>query len=144
MKNGVSFRRNLLVCGDVLPYTLAFLGVCIVVTALLLLSVAKGAGLLVVITKLFPSTRSQILREGTESRRSGFDPHGGIDRHVGLEGVLLTDARPAGKARLGEETVDIVSRDGFLTKGTPVRAVGRQAGSVVVSARSGDDRGPAE
>ena len=107
--------------------------VCVLAAVAMVLSLSKGAGVLLLISRIFPSTRAQILRVDSESRAAGFDPHGNIARLVGQEGVLVTDARPAGKARLGDETVAVVARDGYLVRGARVRAVAFHAGSLVVS-----------
>src|SRR5690606_34200197 len=42
---------------------------------------------------------------------------------VGVEGVAVTDLRPAGTARFGEESVDVVSSGGWVKAGTAVRVV---------------------
>jgi membrane-bound serine protease (ClpP class) len=42
---------------------------------------------------------------------------------VGLQGVTLTDLRPAGTARFGDERVDVVSSGSWVQAGTPVRVV---------------------
>ena len=107
---------------------------CLAAALVIVLSLSKGAGLLLLFTRIFPSTRAQILRVDRESREAGFDPHGNLERHVGQEGILVSDARPAGKARLGGETVPVVSRDGYLARGVRVRAIGFHSGSVVVCA----------
>jgi membrane-bound serine protease (ClpP class) len=42
---------------------------------------------------------------------------------VGLDGVALTDLRPAGAAQFGVERVDVVTEGEYLAQGTPVRVV---------------------
>ncbi len=42
---------------------------------------------------------------------------------IGQEGVAVTDLRPAGTARIGEEQLDVVSSRGWVVAGTPVRVV---------------------
>jgi membrane-bound serine protease (ClpP class) len=42
---------------------------------------------------------------------------------MGAEGVALTDLRPAGTVRIGEENVDVVSEAGWVPQGTPVRVI---------------------
>ncbi|MBW3572185.1 MAG: hypothetical protein KY467_13880 [Gemmatimonadetes bacterium] len=41
----------------------------------------------------------------------------------GAEGVATTDLRPAGTARVGGELLDVVSEEGWITAGTPVRVL---------------------
>ena len=42
---------------------------------------------------------------------------------VGTRGVALTDLRPAGVARFGDERVDVVAEEGWLASGTPIEVV---------------------
>lgn len=41
----------------------------------------------------------------------------------GVDGVALTDLRPAGTAQIGEERLDVVSEAGWVPAGTPVRVL---------------------
>lgn len=41
----------------------------------------------------------------------------------GLEGVALTDLRPAGVAQFGDERLDVVSEAGWIAAGSPVRVL---------------------
>jgi membrane-bound serine protease (ClpP class) len=42
---------------------------------------------------------------------------------VGLDGVAVTDLRPAGAAQFGVERVDVVTEGEYVPQGTPVRVV---------------------
>lgn len=42
---------------------------------------------------------------------------------VGLDGVAVTDLRPAGTARFGAERVDVVTEGEYLPQGSPVRVI---------------------
>jgi membrane-bound serine protease (ClpP class) len=42
---------------------------------------------------------------------------------IGIEGVTITDLRPAGTAKIGEERIDVVSTGPWIPVGTPVRIV---------------------
>jgi membrane-bound serine protease (ClpP class) len=57
------------------------------------------------------------------TRELGFTSSHARDQLIGAEGVALTDLRPSGAARFGDESVDVVSRGTFVTAGTPVRVV---------------------
>jgi membrane-bound serine protease (ClpP class) len=57
------------------------------------------------------------------TRELGFTSSHARNQLIGAEGVALTDLRPAGAARFGDESVDVVSRGTFVTAGTPVRVV---------------------
>lgn len=62
-------------------------------------------------------THSQFVDDGY----IGVDARLGM--YVGENGVALTDMRPSGKVKVGGESVDAVSVDGFLERGTNVRVV---------------------
>ncbi len=55
------------------------------------------------------------------------------ERFQGMQGVATTDLRLAGKARLGEVVVDVVSRDEYIEKGEPVVVVEVEGVRVVVA-----------
>jgi membrane-bound serine protease (ClpP class) len=42
---------------------------------------------------------------------------------VGATGIALTDLRPAGTVRIGDERLDVVSESNWISAGTPVRVV---------------------
>ncbi len=62
------------------------------------------------------------LRELSEQRR----------RLLGREGVALSALHPGGKARFGEEVLDVITQGDLIEKGTPVRIVGYSAREAVV------------
>jgi len=41
----------------------------------------------------------------------------------GLDGIALTDLRPAGTAQIGDERLDVVSEAGWISAGSPVRVL---------------------
>jgi membrane-bound serine protease (ClpP class) len=41
----------------------------------------------------------------------------------GVDGIALTDLRPAGRAEIAGETLDVVSEAGWITAGSPVRVL---------------------
>src|SRR5690606_31264435 len=57
------------------------------------------------------------------SRELGYVSANRRDELIGLEGVTITDLRPAGTAEFGAERVDVVSLGSWVAAGTPVRVV---------------------
>ena len=55
------------------------------------------------------------------SRDTGYTTQEERPELVGAEGVALTDLRPTGVGRFGEEHVDVVSDSGWVTQGTPIK-----------------------
>jgi membrane-bound serine protease (ClpP class) len=53
---------------------------------------------------------------------------------VGLEGVALTDLRPAGVARFGDDRVDVVTQGDFISTGSPIRVLRVEGNRVTVRA----------
>lgn len=54
---------------------------------------------------------------------SGMAPPA-LDRFIGTEGVAVTDLRPIGVVKIGDERLDAVSEISFIRAGTPVRVSG--------------------
>ncbi len=113
----------------------SILAVCVVAAILIVASIFHGAGLLIFISRLFPSTKEGIFRE---DREVGYSSHPDYTDLVGKEGVMLTVARPSGKARFGEREVPVICDTGFLDRGSPVKAVGIREGNVLVAGRIKD------
>jgi membrane-bound serine protease (ClpP class) len=55
------------------------------------------------------------------SRESGYTTQEQRPELVGAEGVAMTDLRPTGVGRFGDERVDVVSDSGWVTQGTPIK-----------------------
>ncbi|CAN5698127.1 NfeD family protein [soil metagenome] len=51
---------------------------------------------------------------------------------VGLEGVALTDLRPAGVARFGDDRIDVVTQGDFIPTGSPIRVLRVEGNRVTV------------
>lgn len=60
---------------------------------------------------------------GTLNRDQGYVAALPRPELEGLEGVALTDLRPAGTAQVAGERLDVVSDGGWITAGTPVRVL---------------------
>jgi membrane-bound serine protease (ClpP class) len=68
-------------------------------------------------------TRSGLMLGGATSRETGYLSAEIRPELVGAVGVALTDLRPAGAGRFGDERVDIVSGANWISAGTPIRVV---------------------
>lgn len=68
--------------------------------------------------------RAQSLLHRTSMTRDlGYSSSARRDDLLGLEGVAVTDLRPAGTARFGDESVDVVSAGPWVQAGTPIKVV---------------------
>jgi membrane-bound serine protease (ClpP class) len=75
--------------------------------------------------------RRLVLHSAT-SRELGYTAGGpGRQQLVGQRGEALTQLRPAGRARFGDDTVDVVTEGAFVERGARVEVL-RVAGSRVV------------
>jgi len=54
-------------------------------------------------------------------------------RQLGLEGIALSVLRPGGKARFGEEILDVITQGDLLAPGTRVRIIGHSGREAVVT-----------
>lgn len=62
-----------------------------------------------------------------------------LELHMGRSGVAETDLRPAGKARFGNEILDVVSDGRFLARGCALRIVDTRQNRIVVRATEPED-----
>ena len=51
---------------------------------------------------------------------------------VGASGVAITPLRPVGRAKFGEETIDVIARDGFIASDAKVKVLEVEGSRVVV------------
>ncbi len=70
--------------------------------------------------------RGVLLRAATD-RTMGYVAGATRDDLVGTEGVAVTDLRPSGTVRIGDERLDVVSDVGFIAKGARVRIIRSEA-----------------
>ena len=52
---------------------------------------------------------------------------------LGKEGITTTDLRPIGKVRIGEETIEVCSKNGLVTRGEVVKVVAVEDNIIYVS-----------
>ncbi len=78
-----------------------------------------------------PVARHIIAPNPTREQIAVDDPYAGVAR-VGDLGRAESLLRPAGKARFGDRLLDVVSEDGYVPAGTPVRITRREGVKVVV------------
>jgi membrane-bound serine protease (ClpP class) len=90
------------------------------------------------------------LRLATRIGRSPDDPvatPGRAGERVDLEGAVgtaLTDLRPAGLARFGDERVDVVTLGDFIVAGSPIRVVRVEGNRVTVRTHTPSTEAPAD
>ena len=78
--------------------------------------------------------KSGIMLGDRLSRETGYLSAPVRDDLVGQQGVALTDLRPAGTGRFGDERLDVVAAGGWIAKGTPIRIVRSEGYRHVVEA----------
>lgn len=77
--------------------------------------------------------RSPVTLRETLSRELGVTSQSeDMDHFLGLEGIALTDLRPAGMALLDDRRTDVVTRGEYLDKGTPVVVIKITGNQIVV------------
>lgn len=83
--------------------------------------------------------RSGILLGESMARETGYASAAVRADLVGRRGTAITNLRPSGVGRFGEERVDIVAEEGWLEAGTPIEVVRSEGYRHVV--RAADDGG---
>jgi membrane-bound serine protease (ClpP class) len=66
---------------------------------------------------------SGLLLQGAGRRDAGFTSAPARPELVGQNGTALTDLRPAGTARIGDEKVDVVTEGEYIAQGSKVLVV---------------------
>ena len=61
---------------------------------------------------------------------------------VGQDGIAITDLRPAGTARIGQERVDVVTEGEYVAQGSPVRVVRSEGYRHVVGESQSQSQSP--
>lgn len=89
--------------------------------------VAAGivVGVVYALVRNLPSSPrwSNIFLRAATDRSAGFIAEPLREDLIDVEGVALTDLRPSGTARFGDERLDVVSDAGYISKGTRVRVI---------------------
>jgi membrane-bound serine protease (ClpP class) len=78
--------------------------------------------------------RSGLMLKEETSRESGYLSAAVRTELIGAKGVALTDLRPSGAARFGEERVDVTAETDFIPAGARVRVVRSEGYRQVVQA----------
>lgn len=84
---------------------------------------SRIAGRLRLATRIGRSPDATVVTPGRAGERADL---------VGAVGVALTDLRPSGLARLGDERVDVVTLGDFIAVGSPIRVVRVEGNRVTV------------
>ena len=79
----------------------------------------------------------RMVREDRTDRASGYDSSTGLlESLVGKTGTASTALRPAGRARFGEQIVDVVTDGGFIALGATIEVLEVHGNRVVVHERA--------
>lgn len=89
------------------------------------------AAALIIVAAVYLLVRQLPARRGTRgiflqaatSKAAGYIAGDAREDLIGMQGVAITDLRPAGTVRVGSERLDVVSDVGFISKGTTVRII---------------------
>lgn len=117
-----------IVAGVYLAYAKMGLWSAVVVAAIGLLGTA-------ILARFVLKTRGwqRLVLDSATSREGGYDSVlPGRDELLGQLGKALTPLRPAGRAQLGERTVDVVTEGGFVECGTVIEVVHVAGNKVIV------------
>jgi membrane-bound ClpP family serine protease len=77
--------------------------------------------------------RSPVTLRETLSREKGITSQSeDMDQVLGLEGIALTDLRPAGMALISDQRTDVVTRGEYLEKGTHIIVIKITGNQIVV------------
>lgn len=95
----------------------------LVLSASVLLVLVTGWVLIRTLPKNTRLLRSGIMLGEDTGRDVGYISATVRSELVGTQGIALTDLRPAGVGKFGQERVDVVAEEGWLAAGTPIEIV---------------------
>ena len=93
------------------------------------------AGIAIVLAlKFLPKTKfgKYVILSKREGKNEGFSSHDRLKDMEGKQGVALTLLRPAGKAKINGEKVDVVTEGGYVRRNEKVKVVLVSGNRVVV------------
>ena len=94
-----------------------------ILSAALLVVIIAGWALLRALPRSGRFTRSGVLHGSNLDRTAGYISNPIREELVGQKGVALTDLRPSGAGQFGDERLDVVSENIWISAGTPIRIV---------------------
>lgn len=94
-----------------------------ILSAALLVVIIAGWALLRALPRSGRFARSGMMLGESTDRATGYLSSPVRDELIGLTGVALTDLRPAGAGQFGDERLDVVSDNTWISAGTPIRIV---------------------
>lgn len=94
-----------------------------ILSAALLVVIVAGWALLRALPRSGRFARSGMMLGDATDRATGYLSSPIRDELVGLTGVALTDLRPAGAGKFGEERLDVVSENVWISAGSPIRII---------------------
>ncbi len=100
----------------------------------ILIAMGGGVVVILILSRFLPKT--SIYRKVVSQSASGMKTEAVIERHKasrqGQIGVTTSPLRPGGKARFGDENLDVISQGDFVAAGTQVRIIGSSGTEAVV------------
>jgi membrane-bound ClpP family serine protease len=87
-----------------------------------------------VLARFLPKTTlfHQLVSQSASGARADAEAESTKATHLGRIGVTISPLCPGGKARFGEELLDVVSRGDMIPKGASVRIVGHSGPNPIV------------
>ncbi|HET9438563.1 MAG TPA: NfeD family protein [Longimicrobiales bacterium] len=94
-----------------------------ILSAAILAVIIAGWAILRALPRSGRFARSGVLHGDNMDRTAGYISSPIREELVGMTGVALTDLRPAGAGQFGDEKLDVVSDNIWISAGTPIRIV---------------------
>ncbi len=103
-----------------------------ILSAALLVVIIAGWALLRALPRSGRFARSGMMLGEATDRATGYISNPVRNELIGSTGVALTDLRPAGTAQFGDERLDVVSDNVWISAGTPIRIVRSEGYRLIV------------
>lgn len=100
------------------------------------LAIAFGSSLIIILilAGILPKTSiySRMVSQSASGDTGVMEQQKRQDSRIGQQGVAISNLRPGGKARFGEDILDVVTEGEMLAKGQTVRIIGHSGAEAVV------------
>jgi membrane-bound serine protease (ClpP class) len=98
------------------------------------MSLVGATGAIAILALLLPRTQlyDQMVSQSASGVTSVASQAQRQSSRIGLEGVTISPLRPGGKARFGDQVLDVISQGELIDRGRMVRIVGHSATEAVV------------
>ncbi|MBI4834323.1 MAG: nodulation protein NfeD [Planctomycetes bacterium] len=102
--------------------------------SVVIISSVSAMVIFIFIVRLIPYSPylNRLVLKAEETSSEGFTSSDDYHKLIGSTGIVLSYLRPAGKIRIGEELIDVVTEGEFIEQGKPVKVIKVEGNKIIV------------